>query len=147
MRTTDPTASPPAPPAPPPSPADRRALDAVRMQRVELHRATPPSTIARVQGVLHLGALLPPDVDVELTIGIDEGDAPRLCLVERMWSAQAYDNGSYLYHAHVPDERLGAAHDLGIHVQPHGRPQDRRVLATILPSSELRRAPGDPPSR
>ena len=106
------------------APGFQRDWEQVRVERVELYRAVPPSSLGRVQVCLFLGRLLPVDVEAELVIEIDGGAAPPATVRERLWSSHSYQNGSYLFEAHVADERLAAARHLHVHVRPRDRARD-----------------------
>ena len=136
--------------APNPSPGGAGGdWDRVHVERIEMERAEPPAVLACVRVDLFLGRLLPVDVDVELDIESDAESALPEMTPERMWSAHSYQNGSYLFEAHVPDARLACARHVSVNVHPRDRGHAGRSLVKITPSSELRRvAPpesrGDP---
>jgi hypothetical protein len=117
-----------------------RAWEHVRVERTECQRATPPSALGRVSACLHLGTLLPVDVEVELTIDGETHDGAPQVVTDRMWSAQSYQNGSYLFEAHVLDALLATTRHLTIAVRPTDRRHVARALVTVIPSAELHRA-------
>lgn len=152
MRTPDAIASPDEARPSPAAPDFLREWERVRVDRVELERAAPPSTLARVQACLFLGRLLPVDVEVELAI--DAGDAGSAgdgaasrTVVEWMWSEHSYQNGSFLFEAHLPDDRLFGARHAAIHVRPRDWGHDAGAIVAILPAVELHQPPGDEPAR
>lgn len=91
---------------------------AVHIDQVEVQRATDCATLAVVRAHVFLGRLLPPDVNVELTRE-EESESPRANVTtDRMWTSRAYDNGSYLFEAHVPIARVVSARRMAVHVCP-----------------------------
>jgi hypothetical protein len=96
----------------------------VRIDRVEVQRATDCASLAVVRAGLFLGRLLPPDVTVELTIE-EKVERPQGCeSCERMWTSRTYENGSYQFEAHVPIARVVGARRMAVHVRPARQPAD-----------------------
>ena len=86
----------------------------VHVEEIEIQ---PPADggLRIVRACVHLGALLPADVHVELLCAEDrliEGEPPHSSRHE-MWSVQSYDNGTFSYEGHVPapalEGKLGCA--------------------------------------
>ena len=113
----------------------------VRVDRLELERATPPAALARVAVSVALGALLPVDVDVELTI--EDGSDASLAEVrtERMWSAHCYQNDRYLFEAHLPDEAIAHARRIAVRIHPAGERCGEASRGCVVPTVELDLAP------
>lgn len=111
----------------PPAPATmwggtalRDEWERVCIERVELQRASACPSLAVVRATVHLGRLLPPEVCVELTWE-EESEAPRATTTtERMWTAQSYDNGTFVFEAHAPGHCLVAARGIRVSVRSVG---------------------------
>ena len=109
----------------------------VRIERVEVQRATDCVSLAVVRAGVVLGRLLPPDVTVELTIE-EKVERPQGCeSCERMWTSRTYENGSYQFEAHVPIARVVGARRMAVHVRParpgaDDRPRLERVTDVSL---------------
>ena len=75
----------------------------------------------RIRAVVHLGALLPADVQVEC--GVRGGERGHSASAVRLWSTQSYGNGAFVYEGTITDDAMGdiAPADLVVHVHPaHG---------------------------
>ena len=101
-----------------PSPARRTDVGAfARVDAVAV--ATGPDG-PRVRAVVHLGALSPADVCVEL-LHADQGDDAGADLqarpARRMWSSHPYHNGCYLFESALPAEGRYAADDWEVRVR------------------------------
>ena len=125
-----------------------RELGDVRIEHVELERR--PSGIAVVRACVFLGTMLPPDARVDLLYESAPG-APPCTTCERMWSARPYENGWFLYEAHVPDVEIATARDIRVRVRPaDGTPLGDQLGKPIAPSLEVELAPPSssaPPDR
>ena len=118
-----------------------RSWERVRVDRLELERATPPAALARVAVSVALGDLLPVDVDVELTIeGGPDASLPEL-RTERMWSEHCYQNDRFLFEAHVPDEAIARARRIGVRIHPAGERRGEPAHGCAVPTVELDLAP------
>ena len=108
MRTDDgPTRSLPDPdprPAPASAPQHRR-WSAVRVVDVDVApAASPRDGRALVRACVHLGALAPADVYVDVADPRPVADAPDGV---RLWSTQRYADGTFLFEGHVPAAIVG----------------------------------------
>ena len=102
----------------PPAVAVAREWPDVHVEYVELSVEPGESGPGRahVQACVGLGdRLLPADVRVELVTSVDgrTGASP-----VRLWSTRSYHNGSYLFEADAPVERLSRSGDLSVSVVP-----------------------------
>jgi hypothetical protein len=118
----------------------------VRVDRLELDRATPPSTLARIAACVTLDDLLPVDVEVELTI--EGGPDASLAEVrtERMWSAYPFHSHRFLFESHVPDEAIARARRIAVRIHPAGTSRAGRQHGEpphdcLIPAVELDLAP------
>lgn len=118
-----------------------REWERLHVDRVELERAAQRSALATARVCVDLGDLLPVDVEVRLTI--EGGPDPSLPdrTTERMWSAQSYQNGRFVFEAHVPDGTVAAARRMTVQVVPAGAAGDLHPPAELLPTVELELAP------
>ena len=133
-------------------PAFAREWPHVHIERLELERATPPAALAAVRASIFLGALLPVDVVVELTLepsidpNIDPNIAPRsepnarVQAAERMWCEHSYDNGCFMFEAHVPDAVAAQAGRIVAQVHPASVAPVGETDA-VVPPAELRLSP------
>ena len=71
----------------------------------------------RVRAVVHLGALSPADVCVELLRTDDAGADPPLRRARRMWSSHSYHNGRYVFESAFPADGRDAAHAWEVRVR------------------------------
>lgn len=113
----------------------------LHVDQFQLDRASPPSTLATLRVCVDLGDLLPVDVDVRLTI--EGGPDPSLpdLVTDRMWSAQSYQNGRFVFEAHVPDATVAAARRMSVQVVPAGTTGDPHPPTELVPMVELDLAP------
>lgn len=79
----------------------------------------------RVRAIVHLGRLLPADVNVRamLVARVPTDDVRREAHVARLWSAQSYGNGTYVFEGHVLESSLSDPERLKVLVEP-GWPAD-----------------------
>lgn len=109
----------------------RDAWDQVRIEEVEVRRATDAGALATVCASAWLDGLLPADVRVELSLGDEEPD-------ELLWCAHSYQNGRYDFELHLADERLARAPRARLVVRPAPLHRDEEVRAVV---KELRLGP------
>ena len=98
------------------------ACPGVRAARIEVRPSTRDdgSGLSCVTAVLHLGALLPADVLVQLLpppAASADDDVEEDVL--RLWSVQSYRNGMYVFEAHAPDRLLAARPGARLRVRRH----------------------------
>lgn len=140
------TPAPAAPPATGWNAEVEREWPGVRIERVEVQRATDCASLAIVRAGLFLDRLLPPDVNVELTIE-EKVERPQGCeSSERMWPSRAYENGSYQFEAHVPIARVVGARRVAVHVRPARQPADARPHLERVAEVSLTRMRAEQPS-
>lgn len=108
----------------------------VRVRSVESLR-----TLARegdeqvvVRACVHLGALLPADVKVDLLtparVASRAGDAPDACC--QLWSVQSYDNGTFVFEALVPAELVDRATTVGVRVRAQRVREEPSTLRPVI---------------
>ena len=106
--------------APTPRPPAADAWAEVRLEAVSVE---PPAAGAGTGAVLarvHLGRLLPADVEVHLVrADAVADDLPAQASLGRLWSRHPYGNGSYLFEARVPAALLDGQR-LKVRVAPRG---------------------------
>ena len=129
-------------------PAFAREWPHVHIERLELERATPPAALAAVRASVFLGGLLPVDVVVELTLeprsepNVEPRSEPsaRVQAAERMWCEHGYDNGCFVFEAHVPDAVAAQAGRIVAQVHPASVAPVGEVDADV-PPAELTLSP------
>jgi len=86
----------------------------------------------RIRAVVHLGALLPADVQVEC--GVGGGERGHSASAVRLWSTQSYGNGAFVYEGTITDDTMGdiAPDDLVVHVQPAHGDSTRSSAAPVV---------------
>ena len=97
--------------------------------------SSPDDTTATVQACIHLGALLPADVRVDLISAPRDahGRVPSMC--HRLCSVLSYQNGSYLFEASIVATELPELRDVAIRVSPaQGGAAAAREATVIVPS-------------
>ena len=111
----------------------------VRVEHIELERAPQAGGVAVVRSCVFLGELLPPDARVDLLYD-GPATAPACTTSERMWSARSYENGWFLYEAHVPDTEIAVARNLRVRIRPADLGLHADVVRThrAMPSIEVR---------
>lgn len=123
----------------------------VCIDRLELERASPTAALATARACVDLGALLPVDVEAELTVeGGPDASLPEV-RTERMWVAHSYQNGRYLFEVHLPESTVVAAERLRLCLRPAEtvcgqRPVHATVSAMTLELSPAASAPIDRPA-
>jgi hypothetical protein len=141
MRPIDIPRSELGPPIPGPtrSPASLFAdLADVRVTALTVEPPTSPDdATATVQACIHLGALLPADVRVDLISAPRDTDGrahvPSMC--HRLCSVLSYQNGSYLFEASVVATELPELRDVAIRVTPaQGSAAAARDATVIVPA-------------
>lgn len=109
----------------------RAAWDRVRIEEVEVRRASVPGALATVSASTWLDRLLPADVRVGLSLGGEERDEP-------LWCAHSYQNGRYDFELHLADERLARAAHARLVVRPAPLHHEEGLRAVVR---ELQLAP------
>ena len=126
-------------PAPARSPSSLFAdLASVRITALTVQPpSSPDDATATVQACIHLGTLLPADVQVDLISAPRNTHArahvPSRC--HRLCSVMSYQNGSYLFEASVVASELPELRDVAIRVSPaQGGSAAARDATVIVPS-------------
>ena len=88
---------------------------AVRVLGIDTRRAVDGSGLQVVQARVHLGALLPLDVLVELACTFERGEASTRW---RMWSDHPQGGGNFVFEVRLPDVALAGAATLSVCVYP-----------------------------
>lgn len=106
-----------------PPPSWRPWLEAnweeVRVAHAEARRRIGAGGVRfHIRAVVHLGALLPTDVQVEC--GVRGRERGHSVSGVRLWSVQSYRNGAFVYEATIADDAIGdvAQDDLVVRVRP-----------------------------
>jgi hypothetical protein len=100
----------------------------VRIDRLDLERASPSAAFATARACVDLGHLLPVDVEAELSIeGGPDASLPDVT-TERMWVSHSYQNGHCLFEAHLPERTISTARCLRVCVRPSEAMRGRRAL-------------------
>jgi hypothetical protein len=109
----------------------------VRVVAVELRRARADTgSRITIRAVVHLGALLPADVQVTVRRrhSVTRCESSGECVV-RLWSVQSYRNGAYVFEAAVCPHEIDDGEGLVVQVHPaHGyvlRPVAAPVVTSI----------------
>jgi hypothetical protein len=145
MRPIDIPRSELGPPIPGPtrSPASLFAdLADVRVTALTVEPPTSPDdATATVQACIHLGALLPADVRVDLISAPRDADAHVPSMCHRLCSVLSYRNGSYLFEASIVATELPELRDVAIRVSPaQGGAAAAREATVVLPSPQREEA-------
>lgn len=109
-----------------------RQWPGVRIGDIEMHSAEGAQQIVRA--CVHLGALLPVDVHVELLCAEDRigaGESPHSSRHE-MWSVQSYDNGTFSYEGHIPASALEGKLGCAIRVTSTARNVDPSEVPPVI---------------
>ncbi|MHB1223420.1 MAG: hypothetical protein ACYC2G_05150 [Gemmatimonadaceae bacterium] len=82
-----------------------------------------PANHRRVRAIVHLGRLVPADVHVRAMVAHAlADDVRRGAHAARLWSAQSYGNGTYVFEGHVPEPLVDDPGRLTVFVEPGRRP-------------------------
>lgn len=122
-----------------PAPSDMAiALVAANWSKVRVGNAEitpchePDGGRAVVHARVHLGELLPPDVEVDLIRQHEPMPAARADrALARLWSGHSYHNDSYDFEASVPADELREGGHLAIRVTPASQLALSSVLAPV----------------
>jgi len=113
---------------------------------------------ATVRACVELGALAPADVRVDVVgAGAAAGEASVGSEGVRLWSTQSFDNGTFVFEAHVPAELVHARDAISVRVRPaptgvvrvtlrpivHRCALERDVADGLAPRGPLSRSAGD----
>ena len=113
----------------------------VCIDRLELERASPTAALATARACVDLGALLPVDVVAALTVeGGPDKSLPDV-RTERMWVAHSYQNGRYLFEAHLPESTIAAAHRLRLCLHPAETVRGRHPAHATISAMTLELSP------
>ena len=113
----------------------------VHIDRLELERASPSAAFATVRASVDLGHRLPVDVEAELSIeGGPDASLPDVT-TERMWVSQSYQNGHFLFEAHLPERTIATARCLRVCVRPTETLRHRRALHATSSTKTLELPP------
>ena len=132
---------------------------AVRVGSVAVSRhGTAADAGATVRACVELGALAPADVRVHVVgEGASAGEASVGSEGVRLWSTQSFDNGTFVFEAHVPAELVHARDAISVRVRPaptgvvrvtlrpivHRCALERDVADGLAPRGPLSRSAGD----
>lgn len=93
-----------------------RVWRAVRVTGIDTHRALEGGGLQVVHARVHLGALLPIDVVVELECASAARDSEPSFW--RMWSDHPQGGGNFVFESRLPDTALMSAETLCVRVRP-----------------------------
>lgn len=97
----------------------------MRVLSVEIETGEPsiPAGHLRVRAIVHLGRLTPADVHVQATLARAlADDLRREVQAARLWSAQSYRNGVYVFEGHMAEPMLDDPERLRVLIEPRERP-------------------------